>query len=98
MQSSFQTQSGETKEICGKGFRITNELECDDGNQNDGDGCSKECKVEQGYLCMGGGKTSQDICVDAGPMTFELKEVWVDVGLYEYQIQFNKRLSNRTIA
>lgn len=26
-------------------------LECDDGNLNDGDGCSHDCKVEENFLC-----------------------------------------------
>ena len=25
--------------------------ECDDGNQNDGDGCSAECSIEVGWTC-----------------------------------------------
>jgi cysteine-rich repeat protein len=29
--------------------------ECDDGNSNDGDGCSKTCRVEYGYVCSGSG-------------------------------------------
>ena len=26
--------------------------ECDDGNLVDGDGCSVECEIEEGYMCM----------------------------------------------
>ncbi len=26
--------------------------ECDDGNLVDGDGCSKICEIEDGYMCM----------------------------------------------
>lgn len=86
MQNNFIVTADLTKEKCGKGFRITNEIQCDDGNQIDGDGCSKDCMIEQGYVCLGGSNISQDICIDATPMTFALKEVWVDQGLYEYQI------------
>ena len=35
---------------CGDGRRITPE-ECDDGNTNNGDGCSSRCWVENGYSC-----------------------------------------------
>ena len=28
--------------------------ECDDGNDEDGDGCSKECKLESGFVCNTG--------------------------------------------
>ena len=36
---------------------------CDDGNNNDGDGCSRDCKVENGYVCQGGSPDSPDNCV-----------------------------------
>jgi cysteine-rich repeat protein len=36
--------------VCGDGSHDSNE-ECDDGNRFDGDGCSKDCKREQGFLC-----------------------------------------------
>ena len=38
--------------------------ECDDGNLKDGDGCSKECKIEEGFHCQGGGTNTKDICKD----------------------------------
>ena len=36
---------GECKEICGDGLNL-GKYECDDGNKNNGDGCSSSCKVE----------------------------------------------------
>ena len=36
--------------VCGNGWRTPGE-ECDDGNVNDGDGCSSGCTVECGYYC-----------------------------------------------
>ena len=43
-------------EICGDGMTLGAELEmagfCDDGNEEDGDGCSSECVIEYGYECM----------------------------------------------
>jgi cysteine-rich repeat protein len=35
---------------------------CDDGNIEDGDGCSHFCSIENGYTCSGGTKTSPDTC------------------------------------
>ena len=35
---------------CGDG-QITHEETCDDGNPDDGDGCSAQCKTEDGYFC-----------------------------------------------
>lgn len=36
--------------------------ECDDGNVNDGDGCSSTCRVENGMACSGGSLSSVDQC------------------------------------
>jgi len=51
------------KKGCGDGFRTYPE-ECDDGNQISGDGCSKKCKVELGYKCIGGSyyNSQLDVC------------------------------------
>ena len=35
---------------CGDGLKSESE-ECDDGNLRDGDGCSSNCKVENGFSC-----------------------------------------------
>jgi cysteine-rich repeat protein len=36
---------------CGNGIRNSDEA-CDDGNNNDGDGCSAQCTVENGNACV----------------------------------------------
>ena len=38
-------------------------VECDDGNNVNGDGCSSNCKIESFYECKGGNKTNKDSCV-----------------------------------
>ena len=45
---------------CGDGRRLGDE-ECDDGNLDDGDGCSSQCGVEPGFLCDGGCELSGDV-------------------------------------
>ncbi len=35
---------------CGDGIRVGGE-QCDDGNLGDVDGCTSECKIEDGYVC-----------------------------------------------
>jgi len=40
-------------EICGDGLLLSIQLQCDDGNTVDGDGCSSSCKIEQDYECTG---------------------------------------------
>jgi cysteine-rich repeat protein len=39
-------------EFCGDGLNY-GQHECDDGNNIDGDGCSKNCNLEEGYACEG---------------------------------------------
>jgi cysteine-rich repeat protein len=42
--SSILTLNGS---ICGNGYFEPQKEECDDGNLKNGDGCSKECRVER---------------------------------------------------
>jgi cysteine-rich repeat protein len=51
------------REICGDGKNFGN-LACDDGNTQDGDGCSQDCTVENSWTCSGGSPSSADMCVD----------------------------------
>jgi cysteine-rich repeat protein len=37
---------------------------CDDGDTDDGDGCSSTCTVETGWTCSGGSSTSPSVCDD----------------------------------
>lgn len=39
--------------ICGDGDRAAMLEDCDDGNEVDGDGCSADCFIEQGWSCTG---------------------------------------------
>jgi cysteine-rich repeat protein len=48
--------------VCGDGFRRHSFEACDDGNTEDGDGCSSSCTIEPGWLCDGGSWTSADTC------------------------------------
>ncbi|MDP6586740.1 MAG: DUF4215 domain-containing protein [Anaerolineales bacterium] len=44
---------GTCKEVCGDGIKLTNRVECDDGNTKPGsvDGCG-DCKIEEGWECF----------------------------------------------
>ena len=46
---------------CGDGYNIV-EHECDDGNNNTGDGCDNVCAVEFGWRCYGGTPETADFC------------------------------------
>ena len=57
-------------EICGDGIHA-GQLECDDGNNANGDGCSSDCKVEFGFRCDQK-KNSPDVCYDILPPEVKL--------------------------
>jgi fibro-slime domain-containing protein len=48
-QNEPQCTDGSCTSACGDGILLNEE--CDDGNNIDGDGCSKECKPEPGFTC-----------------------------------------------
>ena len=55
-------------DICGDGERVEKTTQCDDGNVQNGDGCSSTCTIEPGWECSGGGLNSADTCVSiVGP-------------------------------
>lgn len=36
---------------------------CDDFNNLDGDGCTSNCIIEEGYYCSGGTSNTSDVCL-----------------------------------
>ena len=38
--------------------------ECEDGNEVSGDGCSKDCQIEYGYICSGNPSSCFTQCGD----------------------------------
>ena len=52
-------------EKCGDGRRY--ELDCDDGNTRNGDGCNKNCEVEKGWTCQGGSSIRASTCAEFIP-------------------------------
>lgn len=53
--------SGACLETCGDGQNFGQNM-CDDGNTEDGDGCSSNCVTEKDYECSGGYPYSEDRC------------------------------------
>lgn len=60
-------------ELCGDGKKFYHA--CDDGNNQDGDGCSRDCKVEKGYTCTGGSSTNKDNCYVYRPNSITITTV-----------------------
>ena len=67
-------------EICGDG-RHMGLLECDDGNLQNGDGCSSLCIVEANYVCYGGTANSPDKCNSSLPLVFTSVEYFGNTSL-----------------
>ena len=57
-----------TSSQCGDGRRSGVEG-CDDGNKDNGDGCSSSCNIENGYSCLGGSFGGSDGCLLTSPGT-----------------------------
>ncbi|CEL97712.1 unnamed protein product [Vitrella brassicaformis CCMP3155] len=55
----------ECRAVCGDGIFVQEEESCDDGNLVDGDGCSSQCLIEEGWLC----ELSFE-GMEQGPLTF----------------------------
>ena len=46
-------EGGVCQSVCGDGVILPGTSEvCDDGNTNDGDGCSSGCQEEEGFACV----------------------------------------------
>ena len=54
---------------CGDGLKLASE-DCDDFNTISGDGCSDQCQVENGYVCIPSGN-GWDICLFAPTVAIE---------------------------
>ena len=55
------------RQVCGDG-KLFN-LECDDGNILDGDGCSSICEVQNDYTCVGGTSLTPSGCSFSGTVS-----------------------------
>ena len=72
--------------ICGNGYLYSlgshDPSTCDDGNNNDGDGCSSDCFVEDNFVCKRGAnytpvsqlpeKMNRDVCTEELSPIFEI--------------------------
>ena len=65
MGYSFNAATGLCGELCGDARRFA--LQCDDGNNVDGDGCTYDCKLEDGFTCAGGSPNTKDACTNSLP-------------------------------
>ena len=93
----YDGEEGGCKEICGDGFRYTEEtapglkkyLECDDGNRINGDGCSSNCEVEVNWSCSGGSFNKPDNCLDNVQPEAKLIKVTQNLTI---EVEFSKQM------
>jgi cysteine-rich repeat protein len=75
-------------EACGDGKLF--ELECDDGNLENGDGCDYTCQVEDNFTCFNNKTDEPTICSYSGEIIFELiyaeKDPFGNIIKMEYRI------------
>lgn len=64
-------------EICGDGKLFI--LECDDGNNEDGDGCSHDCKIEANFSCVNGSSTKPSVCSYTKALEIKLQKITKEV-------------------
>ena len=50
-----------TTKVCGDGLKFVDEA-CDDGNTNNGDGCSSTCVIKPGWLCATASEDVKSVC------------------------------------
>lgn len=68
----FDAGTSSCFEYCGDGKRYIHE--CDDGNNKDGDGCSRDCRIESGYRCTGGTPDTPDQCYNQIPSRITIEQ------------------------
>ena len=66
------TSNGNCNEICGDGVVL--KYQCDDGNRINGDGCSSNCLIENGWTCVKNA-TNGSNCTLTGTLTMTLTRV-----------------------
>lgn len=72
-------------EICGDSYNYAEDGACDDGNQRNGDGCSKACSIEFGWECNYNTYNTADVCYEICNDGYNFGQYICDDGnSYEY--------------
>lgn len=72
--SNIEGINHDCSDICGNTFlyNFTNNIECDDGNRNSGDGCSSNCRIETNFFCSRKNYSSPDKCFNISPLSLKM--------------------------
>ena len=87
----MDTTEGKCKEVCGDGIKLTNRIECDDGNLKSGetDGCDADCNIQPGWECYENDQRTS-ICSKTLPFKAALEIQPSDDDNINIQMEFNK--------
>lgn len=80
------------QEKCGDS-RTMGQLECDDGNIANGDGCSNQCQIEHGWTCTVSTPQGKSICVDNTPPKATLTYIKLTKAGYELSYSFSETVN-----
>jgi cysteine-rich repeat protein len=75
-------------EICGDGLLFN--LECDDGNDIDNDGCSSSCKIEKNFRCVKTLSNTSQCTYMKKDISLSLKSIYksdlLDQGIFTFSL------------
>ena len=72
-EAGYQLVNASCTEVCGDGTLV--DMECDDGNSVNGDGCDSQCIVEERWSCSGGSSTTVSNCTYIGSVIFNMSSM-----------------------
>ena len=97
MEGYHITSSTNTcSEICGDGKLF--DYQCDDGNQLDGDGCSKNCIIENGWSCKVIVSGSASVCKLEATLAMTLNKMIKASGKNSVTLYFTLSLAYRLVS
>ncbi len=87
----MDTAAGKCKEVCGDGTKLTNRIQCDDGNLKSGetDGCDENCNIQPGWECYEN-EERKSICSKTEPFRAALEMQPSNDDNVNIKMKFNK--------
>lgn len=78
-------------EMCGEGTLY--QMECDDANNRNGDGCTHDCKIEDGFVCADNtfAPTRRSYCSYTAAIEFSVK--WIEKDIFANEVNITYTMS-----
>ncbi|CAD8109512.1 unnamed protein product [Paramecium sonneborni] len=88
-EPGYNEQESQCIHVCGDGYQVQLEEQCDDGNLDNNDGCSNNCLIEQNWKCYPQNNIS--ICVySIIPKITLTKLSLINSGIQEFELSFSE--------